>query len=229
MSVSVRWLREGWILAALVFGSAGLAVPAAACINGVTHAPPRERKPLLVALRADQEPVQQLLLAEEALRQDNVMRAAHELDAIRQVMAQASPRLKSRFQRISSLVSIRADGHWPRWVAHSPSNSELERNETLAEALKVLRRRLREAPDDPVRRSDLGVALFSFPDRHGEARKLLEELAAKDLLTTARGYYALSRLRGAVGNGKGAEEALAECQKLDASGKACGQAPRGKV
>ncbi len=226
MSMSVRWLREGWIWAVLVFGSAGVAGPAVACINGVTHASPRERRPLLVALRADQEPVQQLLLAEEALRQGNAMRASHELDALRQVMAQASPRLKSRFERLSSLVSIEANGHWPRWVAGSLSNSALERQKTLAEALEVLRRRVREAPDDPVRRSDLGLALFSFPDRHGEARKLLEELAAKDLLTTARGYHALSRLRSAAGEAKGAEAALSKCQKLDPSGKACGQARR---
>jgi hypothetical protein len=184
---------------------------------------------VLVALRADAQPIRHLLLAEEALRLDDFMRAGAELDGLRSTMAGSSPRLKARFERASALVSIRTDGQWPLWTASAAGNHFLEREAIKREALALLRRRAAEAPEDPIRATDLGVALFAFPDQHGEARQILEKLAARDLMTAARGYYALSRLRSAVADQKGAGAALATCRKLDPRGKACGAQPPGKV
>jgi hypothetical protein len=209
----------------LVLVAVGLSVPAlpaAGCLNGVSLAPPRKKKPLLVALSADQQPIRHLVLAEEALRLEDLKRAAHELDAIRLAMQQASARVKSRFERVSALVSLRSRGEWPLWTVRAAGNNELEREEIMNDALAALRRRAAALPDDPTRSTDLGVALFAFPGHHGEARKLLEGLANRDLITAARGYYALSRLRAAAGNHEGASTALATCQKLDPEGKACG-------
>jgi hypothetical protein len=217
------------LLVLLGVGLAAPAPPAAACFNGVSLAPPRKKKPLLVALAADQQPIQRLVLAEEALRRENLQRAAHELDSIRLAVQQASPRVKSRFERTSALVSLQAKGEWPLWTIKASGNNELEREEIMLAALASLRGRAAEQPDDPLRSTDLGVGLFAFPERHGEARNILEGLAGRDLLTTARGYYVLSRLRAAAGNRKGADAALAICQKLDPEGKACGVKARAKV
>ena len=220
-SAFCRFSLHGLSLAASLVLLGG-AVPASACLNGVTVPEPRARKPLLVALRADERPIEHLLLAEEALRLGKTVRAADELDAIRQAVAQENPRVKARFERITALVAIRSSGEWPRWVHGRAPNNSAEREETMKEALAVLRRRANEAPDDPGRMTDLGVGLFGFTDRHGEARQVLEKLAAKDLLTTAYGYHALSRLRAAGGNKQGAAAALEMCRKLDLGGGICG-------
>ena len=203
-------------------GLLAAAVPASACLNGVTVPEPRERRPHLIALPADQSPVDHLIVAEEALRLGRHVRAAQELDAIRRAMRAASPRVKARFERVSALVAIRSAGEWPRWVDGRAPNNSAEREATMKEALAVLRQRAKEAPDDPVRTTDLGVGLFGFTDRHGEARQLLEKLAARDLLTTAYAYLALSRLRAAAGNQPGASAALETCRKLDSGGGVCG-------
>jgi hypothetical protein len=229
MSVRVRRFSLAWLSAFAAAGVLAASLPAAACLNGITRAEPRGRRPLLVALRADELPVPRLVRAEEALRRDDYYRAAAELDAIRLVVEQRSPRLQSRFQRISALVSIRSEGQWPSWVAKAGPNNQAERELVLKEALATLRKRAAEVPGDPIRQTDLGVGLFGFPHLHGEARAILEKLAAKDLLTSPRGYFALSRLRAAAGDPAGAGDALARCRKLDPEGRLCGKSEAGKV
>jgi hypothetical protein len=203
-------------------GLLGASMPAAACLNGVEIAPPRERKPVLIALGLEDEPIEHLARAEEALRLDKYLLAASELDAIRLAVEKSSPRIQARFQRISALVAIHSGGHWPLWVEGTFANNESERYEVMAEALRTLRRRVKEAPDDPIRQTDLGLGLFAFLDLHGEAQLILEKLAARDLITNARAYFALSRLRAATGNLKGSAAALDICRKLDATGTLCG-------
>jgi hypothetical protein len=211
----------GLVWIGVAAGVLGASAPAVGCLNGVTIAPPRERKPVLRALGLDDEPIPHLVRAEGALRLDYYLLAAEELDSIRLAVEKASPRIQSRFQRVSALVAIRSGGRWPIWAAGSAANNESEREEVRAEALRTLRGRVKEAPDDPIRRTDLGLGLFGFLEHHGEARLVLEKLAARDLITNARAYFALSRLRAATGDRTGAATALDTCRKLDSTGALC--------
>lgn len=220
-----------WFLRCAAVSSAvavlGLGDPVNACINGSLPPEPRPRRPALVALLGPHEQaIMKLIKAEEAVRLGNYWVAATELDAIRKEMElDGRDRLKSRYARISALVSVRTRGRWPFWVAGS-SNNEAERYRVLAEAVQSLRSRLAENPDDPIRRTDLGEALAASHGHETEARRLLEGLASKDLVTSAHAYAALSRLRQRAGNAKGAAEALERCRKLDERGVVCGGQPK---
>jgi len=201
-------------------------VPASACINGSLPPQPRQRNPATVSLLGpDEQAITMLVKAEEGVRLGNYWLAATELDQIRmEVGMNANERVKSRFGRISALVSIRTGGRWPFWVAGEPNNGA-ERQLILDEAVGILRRRLTEAPSDPIRTTDLGEALAGTASHRAEARRLLESLATKDLVTSAHGYAALSRLRAQAGDRRGAASALELCRRLDGKGLACGAAP----
>jgi hypothetical protein len=220
-----------WFLRCAAVSSAvavlGLGDPVHACINGSLPSEPRPRKPARVALLGpDEQAIAKLIKAEEAVRLGNYWVAATELDAIRRELElQGRDGLKSRHARVSALVSVRTRGRWPFWVAGS-SNNDAERHLVLFGAIQSLRSRLAENPDDPIRMTDLGEALAASYGHESEARRLLEGLADKDLVTSAHGYAALSRLRKRVGNAKGAAEALERCRRLDERGNVCGGTPK---
>lgn len=222
MSVGRRFVR--WAAVSSAVAVLALGHRADACINGSIPEAPRPRRPALVALLGpDEQAIAKLIKAEEAVRLGNYWIAATELDVIRgEMKLEGRDRLKSRYGRISALVSVRTHGRWPFWVAGS-SNSTTERYVVLNEAVQSLRSRLAENPDDPIRLSDLGEALAASFGHEAEARRLLEVLAAKDLVTSAHAYAALSRLRNQAGNAKGAAEALERCRRLDERGVACGR------
>jgi hypothetical protein len=115
---------------------------------------------------------------------------------------------------------VRTDGQWPL-QKREIQNGRAGRVRVLEVAVIKLRQRLAALPADPARLTDLGEALASLPKHHKEARLVLERLAARDLVTTAYGYAALSRLRGLIKDESGAKQALDACRKLDEKGLAC--------
>jgi hypothetical protein len=223
MSEGMGRLSLRWVAAVGAASLLSAAVPATACINGSLPPEPRPRRPAVIALLGPEEQViAQLIRAEEAVRLGNYWVGAGVLDSIRkEVELKASPRLKSRHARTSALISVRTGGRWPFWVAGS-ANNDAERRLVVHEARAALRKRLAEMPDDPIRMSDLGEALASSPYDRREARKMLEQLAAADLVTSAHAYAALGRLRADAGDRKGAAAAQAQCRRLDERVVACG-------
>ena len=161
-----------------------------------------------------------LSLAEDALREGKYVLASSELESVFTEVAQSSARMRSRFERVAALLSVRTAGQWP---LRKPGieNAAGARARVLEDAVNKLRKRLLATPKDPIARTDLGEALAATPKNHKEAKRILEELAARDLLTSAHGYAALSRLRSLAKDEKGAAAALSACQKLDEKALVC--------
>ena len=109
--------------------------------------------------------------------------------------------LTNRALRIISLSNIRIDD----------CQGE-KRAELLAQAVEMLEEFAKASPNDAAKQTDLGEALAKTRPR--EARKILERLAKRDVVSTAYAYAALARLRAADGDAKGRDEALARCKPM---------------
>lgn len=189
---------------------------AEACENGTGG---RLRGPGGSLFAGEEELIAQLKKAENALRLSNYSLAAAEIDAVR-LSGEPTPRMRSRLERVSALLTVRTQGQWPAKHAQR-ANNDSERVNALKTAVKALRKRLAEAPKDPVRQSDLGEALAAMAEHRAEARRLLEKLASADLLATPHAYDALARVRASSGDAAGAEAARSRCKQLDSSEHAC--------
>lgn len=208
-----------WVALLIAGGCVGLSWDASACGNTMRGHQAEQRMRLI--FDAEEEVITpRLQLAEAALREGKLLVAASELEAISARVREAHVRLHARYERAAALVTVRSGGQWPVQKANV-ENSAGARARLLEAAVTKLRKRLAGSPTDPVRLSDLGEALAALPKHHKEARNILEKLAARDLLTSAHGYAALSRLRSLAKDEAGAAQALNACRKLDEKGVAC--------
>lgn len=124
--------------------------------------------------------------------------------------------LTDRGLRIIALASVRADG------GISGGNFKAtEKAANLEWSIAALRGLNAQRANNPSLQTDLGEALSKVPAYHAEASKLLEDLAAKDLVTSAEGYAALAKLRAEAGNAAGREEALKRCENMTKNAKVC--------
>jgi hypothetical protein len=194
-----------------------LSLDASACGNSMRH----RAAPMRMFVEVPDEVfTPRMQRAEEALRAGQFVLASSELDVIAGSIREAPPLLRARFDRVAALLSVRTDGQWPL-QKRELQNSRAARARVLEVAGNKLRQRLAALPADPTRLTDLGEALATLPKHHKEAKLILERLAARDLVTTAHGYAALSRLRGLSNDESGAKQALDACRKLDEKGIAC--------
>jgi hypothetical protein len=198
----------GAVCTAALFGIAAFGQPAKACINGTEH--------------REDPGTRNVAAAERALRAGDHQRAA--VFALRLHRDLRNIRTKapliSRAQRVVALVAVRSGGLWFDGKKLS-AKSDAERGANLDWALSTLRRRQIEKLDHPGRLSDLGEALSLWRKHHDEARRILEYLAERDLMTSAHGWAALSRLRSELGDESGSARALGRCRKLTKLGEVC--------
>jgi hypothetical protein len=191
----------GWILAAVV-ASAAVPSPSDACGNAVL---------------ATDKVVAAVKEAEQILDDGDPADARARVDAI---LGQAegfgdgtpvSRGLTRRVQRIRALASVRLDpdGH-----------SGEHRKALLALAVGSLRWLLGDTPNDAAKLSDLGEALAKTSP--ADARKVLEDLARRDVVATPYAYAALAGLRAAAGDTAGRDEALARCRTMAKAAAICG-------
>jgi hypothetical protein len=132
------------------------------------------------------------------------LRRIHDILGSFEVFQEDTPSAKgltNRAHRIIALAQVRIDDRQGEYRAV-----------LLAQAVSVLERFVKASPNDVAKQSDLGEALAKT--KPGDARKILEELARRDLVTTAYAYAALARLRAAGGDEKGRDEALARCRLM---------------
>jgi hypothetical protein len=116
----------------------------------------------------------------------------------------AFPDLKGRrlgssplFDRASVVAAraiVRSNG-FVRLGPLAPTSDVDAQEHALAWATFVLRDVSLRKGDDPGAATDLGEALERTPERHAEARLVLEHLEKQNVMTTAYGYAALARLR----------------------------------
>lgn len=109
--------------------------------------------------------------------------------------------LTKRAQRIIALANVRLDD----------LRSE-HRKVFLDNAVWVLSRLADDSPGDAAKKADLAEALAKT--NPGKARKILEDLAKRDVVATPYAYAALARLRASDGDEKGRDEAMARCKQM---------------
>ena len=166
--------------------------------------------------------------AEKDLEGGNPRKALAKASSAYGDLAKAEPgadNLKNRALRISALAVVRSKGELK--VA---GQKEATPQERLAWAAKKLEALSAKAPDNPTVEGDLGEGLAAA-GRDLDAYGHLAKLADKDLLGTAEGYSALSRLQFAAGLTSKSAKSLARCEAMAADRAVCGlaKAPEKKV
>jgi len=160
--------------------------------------------------------------AEQALSEGKLQRAAvkavQAFPALRIVKVGAVP-LADRAMRIVALASVRGDGALQ--VGGFNGATAADRAANLEWSIKVLRGLDAKRLHNPSYQTDLGEALSKVPAYQAEARKILDELAAKDLLTSAEGYAALARLRAESGEASARDEAVKRCEAMTKTPRVC--------
>jgi len=167
--------------------------------------------------------------AEQALSESKLNKAAAKavqaFPALKIVKPGQLP-LADRALRVMALASVRTGGGVSAGGFRGKETGEragnLEWSVTVLRALNVKR------PNNPSYQTDLGEALARVPAHHEEAAKLLGDLAARDLLTTAEGYAALARIRAEAGDNAARDEAVKRCEAMSKAPRLCA-VPAGAV
>lgn len=209
-----RWVMWTAVVAVPV-GLAGASCDAAACgtaVYGATDARSR--------IIADAE----RLLSRGEHRQA-VAKAVEAYPTLKTIKPGTAP-LADRGLRIVAMASARADGAIDGGSFKGAAPGDRAAN--LAWSVATLRALNARRANNPSFQTDLGEALSKLPVHRAEAAKILEDLAAKGLLTSAEGYVALARLRAEAGNAAGRNQALERCKVMTKNPKLCAAPePRG--
>jgi hypothetical protein len=137
-------------------------------------------------------------------------------------------KLIQRAHRVLAVTVARYDGALPigkevpdyaqgTWLG----KTEADRAANLSWATQTLRAVATARNDDPAARTELAEALARVEGTRAEARTILEELAAKDLITSADGYATLAMLRDGAGDTAGKQAALDRCKSMAKGEAAC--------
>ena len=127
--------------------------------------------------------------------------------------------LSDRALRIMALANVRTEGAVN--VGGFQAANPAQKAANLEWAVATLRSLNAKRINNPTYQTDLGEALSKLPKHQDEARKLLGDLADKDLLTSAEGYAALARLRAASGDSAGRDAAVKRCEGMAKEAKVC--------
>lgn len=127
--------------------------------------------------------------------------------------AGAGNALAPRAQRILAMAIVRTDGLLSAGKDFQANTAD-ERRANLEWAVATLRRLSAAKKNNPSVETDLGEALSKLPETQPEALAVLDKLARKDLVTSARGYRALADLRKAAGDDEGQVAAMKKYEAL---------------
>lgn len=171
--------------------------------------------------------------AEKQLEQGNYIDAAGSvirmMPHIRDYQGMSKDSLAARGQRILAMALTRTGGDLaaieqqvPEYLRGEWSGAKAEhRAANLAWAVASLQAIHDAKGADPAAATELGEAMAKIDAHRDAARKLLGELAKKDLLATPEGYATLAALNAAAGDQAGRTTALERCRAMAASGEVC--------
>ncbi len=177
--------------------------------------------------------------AEKKLEDGHVLAAAGSVIRMIPHIKTLSPTrttLIQRAHRVLALAAARYDGALPvgaevpdyvqgTWLGKTAE----DRKTNLDWAVKTLREVAKAKKDDPASRTELAEALAKVDSSKTEARQILEELAQKDLITSADGYATLAALRDSAGDQDGKRAALERCKTMAHSSGICEGRPASSV
>lgn len=119
----------------------------------------------------------------------------------------------ARARRITALAAVRLDGNTP--VSYRTARRHVMRGRaerSIRWASQRLRERAEARPEDLRAQMHYAEALARLPDGRDEARRILGQLAERDLMPDAHGYAALLRV-SAPGTERW-NRALTRCQQM---------------
>lgn len=119
--------------------------------------------------------------------------------------------------RVMAVAVARSGGR----VSPRSAGAKMTVEECLEWAVAALRRINEHRKNEPWRQTDLAEAMAKLPKYKAEARRMLEELDARDVVATAEGYATLALLRGEGGDAKGHDVAVARCRKMTQKPSMC--------
>jgi len=177
--------------------------------------------------------------AEDNLDQGHIIAAAGSVIRMIPHIKTLSPtrtKLIQRAHRVLAVATARFDGALPvglevpdyvqgTWLG----KTDAERKANLDWAVKTLREVAKARKDDPAARTELAEALARVDSSKSEARRILEELAQKDLITSPDGYATLATLRESAGDDAGRRAALERCKSMAHSKGVCEGRPVASV
>jgi hypothetical protein len=210
-------MRKAIALLGVLVGTSGLvAADALACgfieyrpVQPVRRAPPKPKAIAVVIPAVDRVSNAELRLDEEkpAAAGAEVVAA---FPRIRTTEVGASP-LETRALRILALAVARGGGSLAGVRGFS---SAADREANLEWAVSTLRVVNATRTDDPVAMADLAEALSGIPKYQAEARGILQDLAARDLMGSAHAYAALARLEVGAGDAEAGRVATGRCEAM---------------
>lgn len=132
---------------------------------------------------------------------------------LKSVEPSKSTAVSGRALRVLAMAAVRLDGALTVAGAMKGDTAD-ERAQNLAWAVTTLRALNTKRQNDPGLQTDLGEALAKSSKTQTEAKKLLQELADKDLVASAHGYAALARLDAAAGDKAARDAAVKKCEGM---------------
>lgn len=208
------------LAAAPVLAGLTTSAPASACGMSV-RLEPIPQKP---------SPVQEIARAEKALESGVYVAAARAVLAtlpnVRRATAGQNA-LETRGLRVLALAVARSNGEVHEGKLGLPTKDAWTPSANLQWAAQALREIDEKRPNDPALQADLGEALSKLPEAQGEALKILQSLAQKDLMGSPHAYAALADLRAKSGDLAGAEAAIKRCEEMSTLPGVCRPSPSG--
>jgi hypothetical protein len=213
-------LARTLLLACAAFGAAG-AVSSDALACGGEWAP---------YIEIDHRP-QGVARAQKLLDRGNHVAAASTVLRMMPHVRSLQPKsaaVVARAQRILAVAIARGDGALavgkdvPASVKAGWTGKDAdERRANLQWAVATLRGVEATRKNDPAVQTDLAEAMARLDSTRDEAKRLLEQLAEKDLIASAQGYATLAALRAAAGDEPGRKLAAARCAAMATGTLAC--------
>jgi len=136
--------------------------------------------------------------------------------------------LVGRAERVLAIALSRSEGKLPvqnevplevlgSWQGREPEQAVAN----LAWSVQALKHQAQNQADDVSLQTDLAEAMARLPEHRSEARRILEDLAKRDLIASPEGYAALATLRLQSGDADGQKLALERCEAMAKTQDAC--------
>jgi hypothetical protein len=185
--------------------SLSLAADAGACLREMKRKPkPRQVDPTLASVQK----------AEKALAKGDhtgaVKHARQALADLQGLPPIGAADLPVRAQRAAAIAAVRANGKVHLGTGLE-GKTEQDQRTNVAWAQLVLTYQSALSADNLVLKTQLAEALAADPYQSARAREMLSDLAARDVMPTARGYTVLAKLEGARGDASARDAAIHRC------------------
>lgn len=221
-----RPFRSALLALSLVAGVTATAAEAFACGGGWWSGPTEFGEPVDLRIDLVAQAEQDLAAGKY---QAAAVRVLRDMSYVRGLDKLTLDPLNNRSMRVLAVAFARSGGQLGAAAARLPASvrskyagdSSEARQANLEWSVKALKALRKHKKDDVTLKTELAEAMAQVPAKQANAKKMLESLARKDLLTSPEGYRALGHLRGLAGDADGKENALQRCRNMARDAATC--------